>query len=236
VEQVVTILVIDDEVKITDVIKSYLETSKYKVFSCHNGRSALNMYNSIKPELIILDLMLPDFCGEDICREIRKVSAVPIIMLTAKSSEDDKIFGLDIGADDYITKPFSPKELIGRVRAVLRRYDEKTNIKADLLTYGSGYLEIDNINYQVKVNSVHANITPNEYKILILLCKNPNKVFTREELVVQIFGFDYQGSDRVVDTHIKNLRHKIEKDSKKPEFILTLHGVGYKFGGLSNGN
>jgi len=225
------ILVVDDELKIVEVLKSYLENSGYKVFCCSGGKQALNMFNTLKPDLLILDLMLPDVSGEEICQEIRKISRAPIIMLTAKSQEDDMLTGLDLGADDYITKPFSPRELMGRVRAVLRRYQENTGLIADLLSFKDGYLEIDNTSHQVKVNGQVVSITPNEYKILLTLCKNPNRVFAREELVVSAFGYDYDGQDRAIDTHVKNLRQKIERDSKHPQIILTVHGVGYRFGG-----
>lgn len=231
-EKSYTVLVVDDEVKITEVVKSYLEASGYKAVCTHGGGQAISLFNAVKPDMIILDLMLPDMSGEDVCKQIRMVSKVPIIMLTAKTLEEDLINGLDMGADDYVTKPFSPKQLMGRVRAVLRRYDESSaNVLADQLSFKDGYLIVDNVAHEVKVNGDPVNLTPNEYKILITLCKNPKKVFSREELVVSILGYDYDGQDRAIDTHIKNLRQKIERDTKRPEFIQTVHGVGYKFGG-----
>jgi DNA-binding response OmpR family regulator len=205
-------MVVEDEVKIYEVIKSYLEASGYKVCWAPDGKAAITLFEKINPDLVLLDLMLPDISGEEVCKRIRLNSKTPIIMLTAKSQEEDTLLGLDLGADDYITKPFSPKEMVGRVRAVLRRCEGDTLIKAEILSFGGGYLE---------------------YKLLLILAKNPNKVFTREELVVHAFGFDYEGNDRAVDTHIKNLRQKVEQDSKQPLFILTVHGVGYKFGGHS---
>ncbi|MHB8170733.1 MAG: response regulator [Thermincolia bacterium] len=226
-----TVLVVDDETKITAVVKSYLDSSGYRVFCTHGGKQALNIFNAVKPDLIILDLMLPDMSGEDICGEIRKVSKVPIIMLSAKSQEDDMLTGLDLGADDYITKPFSPRELMGRVRAVLRRYEDNSGVIAEILSFDDGYLVINNTSHEVKANGNLVSLTPNEYKILLTLCKNPNKVYSREELVTLAFGYDYEGQDRAIDTHVKNLRVKIEKDNKRPQLILTVHGVGYKFGG-----
>lgn len=231
-EKIISVLVVDDELKITEVIKSYLEADGYKVYCAQGGKQAMKMFKAFNPELLILDLMLPDMSGEDICKEIRKTSKVPIIMLSAKSQEEDMLTGLDLGADDYMIKPFSPRQLMGRVRAVLRRYEEDTGVIADLLSFGKGYLEIDNASRVVKIDKKIVNLTPNEYKILIVLCKNPNKVFSRDDLVVKIFGFNYDGQERSIDTHVKNLRQKIEKDNKHPEYILTVHGVGYKFGGL----
>lgn len=227
----VSVLVIDDEVKITEVIKSYLEAGGYKVFCAHGGKQAINMFQAVRPNLVILDLMLPDMSGEEICQEIRKNSNTPIIMLSAKSQEEDMITGLDLGADDYVTKPFSPKQLMGRVRAVLRRSDENLGVMADLLSFDNDYLVIDNGSHEVKVAGSPVSLTPNEYKLLLIFCKNPNRVFNREELVVKIFGYNYGGQERSIDTHVKNLRQKIEKNARQPEFIQTVHGVGYKFGG-----
>lgn len=232
-EKQCVIMVVEDEVKIYEVIKSYLEASGYKVCWAPDGKAAITLFEKINPDLVLLDLMLPDISGEEVCKQIRLNSKTPIIMLTAKSQEEDTVLGLDLGADDYITKPFSPKEMVGRVRAVLRRCEVDTLIKAEILSFGRGYLEINNTSHQVKVSGEVINLTPNEYKLLLILAKNPNKVFTREELVVHAFGFDYEGNDRAVDTHIKNLRQKVEQDSKQPLFILTVHGVGYKFGGHS---
>lgn len=230
------VLVVDDEVKIAEVIKSFFEASGFRVYCAYSGSAAINKFRSINPHLIILDLMLPDISGEEICLQIRQSSKVPIIMLTAKSQESDTLTGLDLGADDYIKKPFSVKELLGRARAVLRRYDENNEVVADLLTFNNGYLVIDNAGRKVHVKQAEVSLTPAEYKILITLAKNPSRIFTRDDLVVRVFGYDYEGRDRAVDTHIKNLRQKIEINSKVPDFILTVYGVGYKFGGSVSGN
>jgi len=226
------VLVVDDEEKILEVLESYLENSGYEVFKATTGEKALRLFARVNPSLVVLDVMLPDLSGEEICKEIRKQgSGVPVIMLTAKVDEDFKVQCLDFGADDYVTKPFSPKELMGRVRAILRRVKVDREVMADVFTFGSGELEINDPAHEVRLRGEVVNLTPNEYKVLLTLCRNPKRVFTREELVVAIFGYDYEGQERSIDTHIKNLRQKIEADSKNPKYIITVHGVGYKFGG-----
>jgi DNA-binding response OmpR family regulator len=222
------ILVVDDEPKMVDVVKSYLENSGYTVYTAYNGRKALETFEEVNPSLIVLDLMLPDTTGEEICKTLRKKSSVPIIMLTAKIEEEDILKGLNIGADDYITKPFSPRQLIARVEAVLRRAE---GIPATLISFNNNDLVIDTGNYDVKKNGISVNLTPNEYKILTSLIKYPKKAFTRDELIEIVTGNDFDGFDRVIDTHIKNLRQKIETEPKISKYIITVHGVGYRFGG-----
>jgi DNA-binding response OmpR family regulator len=225
------ILVVEDESKIVEFIESYLLNSGYSVSKAPNGREALKAFQSDEIDLIILDLMLPDITGEQICKEIRKTSKVPIIMLTAKTSDESIINGLDIGADDYMTKPFSPRQLVARVNALLRRAydDEKDN---NLLSFNQGDIVINQTDYSVKKAGKVANLTPSEYKILITLAKRSNKVFTREELIQVAFDGDYLGYDRTIDSHIKNLRAKIEDNPKDPIYILTIRGIGYRFGGV----
>lgn len=225
------ILVVDDEVKIVEVVKSYLEHSGYDVYEAYDGKQALELFEKIAPSLVILDLMLPDITGEDICRTLRKQSRVPIIMLTAKIEEEDILKGLDIGADDYITKPFSPKQLVARVAALLRRSSDDPVPLANIISFNNDDLVIDNLSYEVKKSGNSANLTPNEYKILMTMIKYPKKTFTREELICMALGEDFDGFNRTVDTHIKNLRQKIETDPKASKYILTVHGVGYRFGG-----
>jgi DNA-binding response OmpR family regulator len=222
------ILVVDDEPKIVDVVKSYLENSGYTVFTAYSGKKAFEIFDAESPSLIILDLMLPDITGQEICRTLRTKSNVPIIMLTAKIEEDDILKGLHIGADDYITKPFSPRQLIARVEALLRRAE---GIPAAFISFNNDELVIDTGNHDVKKNGIPVNLTPNEYKILISLIKYPKKVFTRDEFIEIVTGNNFNGFDRVIDTHIKNLRQKIETDPKNPQYIITVYGVGYKFGG-----
>lgn len=226
-----TILIVDDEVKITEVIKSYLENSGYLTACAYDGKNAMSLFEKCSPVLIILDLMLPDMTGEDICREIRKKSRVPIIMLTAKVEDADIINGLGIGADDYLTKPFSPKQLVARVEAVLRRVSSEAIPLTNEFSFHDGDLVIDGLRHEIRKNGQFVALTPNEYKILVTMSKYPSKVFTREELIELALGDDYDGFDRVIDTHIKNIRQKLGDDGRTPRYILTVHGTGYRFGG-----
>jgi DNA-binding response OmpR family regulator len=230
-ENNIKVLIVDDEEKITEVVKSYLEKSGFKVYCAYNGNEAMELFERVNPKLIVLDLMLPDMSGEDICRSIRKKSRVPIIMLTAKVEEESILNGLGIGADDYVTKPFSPRQLVARVIALLRRSEDEIMPLSSALSFNGGELVIDSIKHEVKKDGQIVSLTPNEFKILMTLVKYPQKAFTRDELVFLVLGEDYEGYDRTIDTHIKNLRQKIEQDVKSPEYILTVYGVGYKFGG-----
>jgi len=225
------ILVVDDEYKIVEVVKSYLEKEGYTVCEAYNGEDALKQFERHQPSLVVLDIMLPDISGSEICRIIREKSRVPIIMLTARVEEEDILKGFHLGADDYITKPFSPKQLVARVNAVLRRASYDPMPASHTLSFNNDDLIIDNYKLEVRKNHQVINLTPNEYKILITMAKFPSKTFTREELVYKAFGEDYDGYDRTVDAHIKNLRQKIEEDAKHPKYIITVHGVGYRFGG-----
>lgn len=225
------VLVVDDEVKIVEVVKSYLENSGYTVFSAYSGQEALAAFERFKPSLVVLDLMLPDIPGEEVCKTLRKKSRVPVIMLTAKVEEEHILQGLQIGADDYVVKPFSPRQLVARVEAVLRRAADAPVPLSSVLSFQEGDLVIDTLKYEVQKNGAVVNLTPNEYKLLLTLTKYPDKTFTREELVCLVLGDDYDGYDRTIDTHIKNLRQKIESDPKNPRYVLTVHGIGYKFGG-----
>lgn len=226
-----TILIVDDEKLIIDVVRAYLEKAGYRVISAENGREAMILFDQQSPELVVLDLMLPDMTGEEICQEIRKKSRIPVIMLTAKATEDDVIHGLDLGADDYVTKPFSPKQLLARIQANLRRASEEPFPLSSQLCFNDGDLVIDSLRHEVRKKDVVINFTPNELKLLTLLAKYPTKVFTRDELIIHALGHDFEGNDRVIDSHMKNIRQKIEDDTREPKYILTVHGVGYKFGG-----
>ncbi|HCC07202.1 MAG TPA: DNA-binding response regulator [Clostridiales bacterium] len=225
------ILIVDDESKIVEVVKSYLEVAGYITFDAYNGRQALEIFDKVKPSLVILDLMLPDVSGEDVCKSLRRISKVPIIMVTAKVEEESILKGLDIGADDYITKPFSPRQLVARVITLLRRSEGGNNVFANILSWGNEELEINLTSHEVIKDGKLVNLTPNEYKILITLCTYSKKVFTREELVISSLGEQYDGYDRTIDTHIKNLRQKLEANPKNSKYILTVYGVGYRFGG-----
>lgn len=226
----IKVLIIDDEEKIVEVIKSYIENEGFITAVAYNGKQALEQYKSFRPDLVILDLMLPDVSGEEICNQIRKIGDTPIIMLTAKVEEEYILNGLHIGADDYITKPFSPKQLIARTKAVLRR-TQNTDADKTPLIYNQGDLVINIESHSVKRGGIAVNLTPVEFEILLKLAKHPNKVFTREELIAFVLGEDYEGYDRTIDTHIKNLRQKIETNTKDPQYVLTVYGVGYRFGG-----
>jgi DNA-binding response OmpR family regulator len=222
------ILIVEDEKKISDIVRSYLERDGFNVAVANTGREALQQIKN-NFDLIILDLRLPDIDGETICTAIREFSDVPIIMLTAKSSEDDRIKGLGIGADDYVIKPFSPREIVARVKAHLRRI--KKNEKK-LLSFNNGLLLIDTPSMEVKKGGKIIPLTSTEFKIFLCLAEKPKIVFTRLQIVNAVQGYDFEGYDRVIDAHIKNIRHKIEDNTQKPVFIKTVYGTGYKFIGI----
>ena len=226
------ILVVDDESKIRSVIKAYLEREGYEVSEEGNGKQAFERIKNNPYDMVILDLMLPEMSGEMICSETRKFSDVPILMLTAKKEEMSRLQGLSLGADDYVVKPFSPKEIVLRVQAILRRVKPtETAQEVTRLSYNDGYLTIDDKEKVVTKNNAEVNLTSNEYDILSVMAKNPDRTFSREDIIELAFGYDYEGYDRTVDTYIKTLRKKIEPDAKKPEFIVTVYGMGYKFKG-----
>ncbi|HDD62426.1 MAG TPA: response regulator transcription factor [Chloroflexi bacterium] len=221
-----TILIVDDEPKITQLAKDYLEDNGFKVLTSGDGNQALVIARQESPDLIVLDLMLPGMDGLDVCRAIRKESDVPIIMLTARAEEADQLIGLELGADDYITKPFSPRALVARVRALLRR------ARGDLLqgeVLRSGSLELDLKRMQVKLSGEIIHLTRSEYILLEALVKHEGQPLSREQLVEHLHGVVFAGVDRSVDSHIKNLRKKIEPDPTDPIYIQTVYGYGYKF-------
>ena len=226
------ILLVDDERRIIEVLEAYLVREGYEIHSADNGIDALKKAKTVNPDLIILDLMLPDISGEEVCRLVRKESDVPILMLTAKSAEDDRINGIVMGADDYLTKTFSPREVVVRVQAILRRV--KKTEKVERLEFNRKKLVIDLIKKEVTANGDNITLTPIEYKLLTNMAVNPGRVYSRMDLLekIQDEGMYYEGYERSVDTHIKNLRKKIELDSRHPDFIVTVFGMGYKFGGV----
>ena len=219
------ILVVDDERKIVRLARDYLETNGFQVRSTGDGNTALTIFHQEKPDLIVLDLMLPGLDGLDVCRTIRRKSDVPIIMLTARVEEADRLIGLELGADDYIVKPFSPRELVARVRAVLRRV--QGNVARDGLIR-IGDLEIDVKGHRVFRAGVPVSLTHLQFRILVTLAEHPGQAFTREQLVSRLHGHDFEGYDRSIDAHIKNLRKRLEDDPAAPVYIQTVYGVGYK--------
>lgn len=224
------ILIIEDEEKVSEVIKAYLEKEGYKVYCTIKGLEGIELFNKIDFKLVILDLMLPDIDGEEVCKILRRISDVYIFMLTAKVALNDKIEGLNIGADEYLTKPFSPRELAARVNALFRRvYSEENNI----LEFNGGKLQINKEKRIVIVNGEEISFTPNEFNILYTLASNKGNVLTREQLIEKVLGIDFGGSDRIIDVHIKNIRKKIEEDSRTPKYIITVTKLGYKFGGIT---
>jgi DNA-binding response OmpR family regulator len=223
------ILVVEDDAKTGELIKLYLERDGYRVLAAQDGQRALELARHKRPDLIVLDLMLPEVDGLDVCRILRAESRVPIIMLTARTTEDDKLLGLDLGADDYVTKPFSPRELVARVRAVLRRSAAKGEEEHAPSQVRSGDLLVDFVRYEVRMRGIPINLTPKEFKLLETLAREPGRAFSRIDLLERVFGFDYEGLERTVDVHIMNLRKKIEPDPAQPSYIQTVFGVGYKF-------
>jgi DNA-binding response OmpR family regulator len=219
------ILVVDDEKKIVEIIKAYLEKDGYQVIAALDGKTALELAFQQSPDLIILDLMLPEISGWDVCRSIRKKSEVPIIMLTARDEVTDKIIGLEMGADDYVTKPFDPKELVSRVRAVLRRTESRETFR-DVVKIGE--MSIDLAKRKVRRDNQVIELTPNEFELLRVMAENPGRVYSRMQLLDMVQGEAYEGYERTIDSHIKNLRKKIEPDPERPRYIITVYGVGYK--------
>ena len=219
------VLVVDDDVKTVELVKLYLNRDGYRVLTAYDGIEALRLARESHPDLIVLDLMLPSIDGLQVCRTLRDESDVPIIMLTAKTTDQDKLIGLDLGADDYVTKPFSPRELAARVRAILRRLPGErgpAEIKHSELT-------INFVKHEAYITGRSLNLTPTEFKILGVLVKEPGRVFNRAQLIEKAFGYDFEGFDRTIDVHILNLRRKLEPDPSHPRYIKTVYGAGYKF-------
>lgn len=223
------ILVVDDDLNICELLKLYLENDGYVVYTANDGKQAVDMFKNKTPDLVLLDIMLPKMDGWQVCREIRKTSSVPIIMLTAKGETFDKVLGLELGADDYVVKPFDTKEVMARVKAVLRRTkgdSEATEDKKKTVIYDN--LEINIQNYEMKVKGVPIDTPPKELELIYHFASNPNRVYTRDQLLDEVWGFDYYGDSRTVDVHVKRLREKLEGVSDK-WCLKTVWGVGYKF-------
>jgi two-component system, OmpR family, alkaline phosphatase synthesis response regulator PhoP len=224
------ILVVDDDAKIVELVKLYLIREGYTVLTAYEGNEALRLAREYHPDLAILDIMLPGMDGLEICRKLRAESSLPIILLTAKTTESDKIAGLDLGADDYVSKPFSPKELVARVRAVFRRTPEEA-LQLGPPEVASGDLKVNFLRHEVSLAGENLNLTPVEFKLLGVLIREPNRVFSRTQLIEKVLGYDFEGYDRTIDVHILNLRRKLEADSASPKYIKTVYGAGYKFSG-----
>jgi DNA-binding response OmpR family regulator len=224
-----TVLVVEDEPKLRELLRAYLERENLAVYSTSSGAEAIDVGRRPCVDLVVLDLGLPDLPGEEVARELRAGSNVPIVMLTAKSEERDRIAGLELGADDYVSKPFSPRELVLRVQAVLRR-GRPSDAEAPAASYGRGELVIDNDRRRVVVRGKQVELTPTEWGILTTLARVPGRVYSRYELINQVRGYEFEGYERTVNSHIKNLRHKIELEDGRPRLLETVLGGGYRLG------
>jgi DNA-binding response OmpR family regulator len=222
-----TILVVDDEPKLVKTVRAYLENAGFRVVTANDGQMALTVHRHEKPSLVILDLGLPGMDGLDVARTLRRDSNVPIIMLTARVDETDKLIGLELGADDYVTKPFSPRELVARVRAVLRRTGGEREQPQAPIVAGDVYVDLER--RRATVGGTPVDLTPTEFDLLVVLARHPGRVFSRLELLDRVQGYAFEGYERTVDAHVKNLRQKIEPDPKDPRYVLTVYGVGYRF-------
>jgi DNA-binding response OmpR family regulator len=225
-----TVLVVDDERKIRDTVRTFLEQERYSVLVAGSGQEALDVAVRLRPDLVVLDLMLPDLPGEEVARSLRAVSEVPIIMLTAKAEEADRVAGLRLGADDYVIKPFSPLELVARVGAVLRR--ARAGGADGVLSFDQGALTVDQAAREVRMDGAEVSLTKSEFELLLALASQPGRVFSRYELVARVHGYDYEGYERTIDVHVKNLRDKLGDDPKEPRYVRTVPGIGYKLGVL----
>jgi DNA-binding response OmpR family regulator len=223
-----TVLLVEDERKLRELVRSYLERAGFTVLSTESGAEALTLAATASVDLVVLDLGLPDVAGETVARELRAGGPIPILMLTAKSAEEDRIRGLELGADDYVTKPFSPRELVLRVQAILRRGGPAS--EQGISSYGGGSLVIDEPRRQVTVRGAAVDLTPTEWGILVALATVPGRVYSRFELINRVRGYEFEGYERTVDSHVKNLRRKIEADPGSPEIVQTVLGGGYRLG------
>jgi DNA-binding response OmpR family regulator len=225
------ILIVEDDPKIANVVRVYLENDGFRVAHAEKGREALALAQKEPPLLVILDLMLPDMTGEEICQELKEMGDIPVIILTSKASEEERLAGFALGADDYVVKPFSPRELLFRVKAVLKRSRREELEGTSLLSFNSGELALDGRSYQTMRKGEAVSLTPTEFKVLITLASTPQKVFTREELVQKALGYNFEGYERSIDAHVKNIRQKLGDDPHHPTYIQTIYGVGYRFSG-----
>ncbi len=225
-----SVLIVEDDIKLARIVKAYVEGADYRAVHASSVAEALTKAYAEIPLAVILDLGLPDGSGEELCQSLKELGDFPIIMLTAKSSEEERIAGFALGADDYMVKPASPRELVCRLKAVLKRA-ERTAITAEIISFNNSALILDSLRHQITCNSIVVSVTPTEFKLLLTLASSPGRTFTREELVSRALGYQFDGYDRSIDAHIKNLRQKIEKDPHAPEYLKAVYGVGYLFTG-----
>jgi two-component system OmpR family response regulator len=225
-----TIFIIEDDLKIARVVKAYIEGVGFTARHFNEGQQALEAARRQLPDLVILDLMLPDITGEELFQDLKALGDIPVIMVTSKSSEEERVAGLALGADDYVVKPFSPRELAFRVQAVLKRFKGTADSTGEVLSFDAGKLVLDGQTFGVNLDGQPVTLTASEFRILLSLAEHPGRIFTREELIEKALDYHFEGYDRTVDAHIKNIRKKIESDPRKPDYVQTVYGVGYRFG------
>lgn len=226
-----TIFIIEDDPKIARVVKAYVEGAGFTARQFNEGLPALEAARRQPPDLVILDLMLPDIAGEELFQDLKSLGDIPVIMVTSKSSEEERVAGLALGADDYVVKPFSPRELAFRVQAVLKRFKGAAGGTGAVLSFDGGKLVLDGQTFGVNLEGQPVTLTASEFRILLALAGQPGRIFTREELIEKALDYHFEGYDRTIDAHIKNIRKKIESDPRKPDYVQTVYGVGYRFGG-----
>lgn len=227
-----SVLIVDDDVKLVELLQTYFEQEQFLVYTAYDGIEAVELVAKRKPDIMILDIMLPGMDGREVCRKIRQNNDVPIIMLTAKDDESDRLVGLGIGADDYVTKPFSMKEVVARAKVILRRMHGEVVEKKTVLQFREITIDLDR--HQVKRSGEVLDLTPTEFKLLEVLARAPERVYSRFQLMENTQGYAFDGYERTIDAHIRNLRRKLEPDSRNPQYVLTVYGVGYKFAGESH--
>lgn len=225
-----SILLVEDDTRIAEIAIAYLERAGFRVMHVANGRAAIERISTDPPSLVLLDLMLPDLSGEAICRELKEIADIPVVIMSSKASEEERLAGFALGADDYIVKPFSPRELVARVQAVLKR--SRVSENGIRLSFNAGELIIDDRSHTVTCRGAAIRLTAVEFKILLVLAATPAKTFTREELVDKAMGYHFDGYERNIDSHIKNIRQKLGDSTKAPTFLITMYGLGYRFGGV----
>lgn len=225
------VLIVEDDTKLARIVKAYLEGADFRTVHASSVKEALKKAEAELPLAVVLDLGLPDGSGEELCQNLKELGDFPVIMLTAKSSEEERVAGFALGADDYMVKPASPRELVCRLKALLKRYERSSSSPDSIASFNSGALVLNSLRHQISRDGQPLSVTPTEFKLLLTLATSPGRTFTRDELVSRALGYQFEGYDRSIDAHIKNLRHKIEKDPRSPQYLKTVYGVGYLFAG-----